>query len=397
MRDGWVETTLGEVAAIGGSKTDPSRVNPDCPYVGLEHVASGEPRVREAGRAGDMSSLVSQFDVGDTLFGRLRPYLRKVALADFRGVCSSEILVLTPDTARVAPAFLHLLASSESTIETCISKSAGSRMPRTSAADLLAVGISLPPLAEQRRIVDLITAVDQSIAAAESVARRSRVAHAVLLATALDTGCEPRRLGDLCLVKGGKRLPRGTPWAESPTDHRYIRATDIRDGQIQEHELVYVPDHVWPTIARYVVETDDVLITIAGTVGNTAQVPAHLAGANLTENAAVLRVVSPDLVPAFLAEWLTSEDAQAQILSRTVGTTQKKLALFRIEALDIVVPPVAQQRETVEVLAAVTDTSRKAEACCSYLQTGREALLADLLSGNHEIPASYDALLEAAA
>src|SRR5205807_380369 len=106
------------------------------PYVGMEHMTPRTPRIGTFGEAGSITSQVSRFQVGDTLFGRLRAYLRKVALAECSGVCSPEILVLRAKPEMVLPEYLYLLASSDMAIDHAVALSAGSRMPRTAAEDL---------------------------------------------------------------------------------------------------------------------------------------------------------------------------------------------------------------------------------------------------------------------
>jgi type I restriction enzyme S subunit len=109
---------------------------------------------------------VTPFEPEDTLFGRLRPYLHKVAFADFSGVCSPEILVLR-SSAKCESKYLYLLCSLDSTIRKCVDMSAGTRMPRTSTTDLASISVQLPPLAEQRRIVDVVLSMDEMIQSTE--------------------------------------------------------------------------------------------------------------------------------------------------------------------------------------------------------------------------------------
>lgn len=162
MSNSWRPAALGDAFTLVRAKVSPGELTPGTPYVGLEHIEPGSPRLGDVGRAADVSSLVTPFLPGDTPFGRLRPYLRKVALADKAGVCTPEVLVLRP-TAAVLPGFLHLLASAPSTIEHAVAASAGTRMPRTSPTDLARVEVALPHLDVQRRIVDLIGAIDEQV------------------------------------------------------------------------------------------------------------------------------------------------------------------------------------------------------------------------------------------
>jgi len=106
-----------------------------------------------------VTSSVTPFEPGDVLFGRLRPYLHKVAFAHFLGVCSPEVLVLRASDSCI-DRFLYLLCSSDATVMKCVQMSAGTRMPRTSTSDLASIPVFLPPLVEQERIVEVVSSLD---------------------------------------------------------------------------------------------------------------------------------------------------------------------------------------------------------------------------------------------
>jgi type I restriction enzyme S subunit len=263
----------------------------------------------------------------------------------------------------------------------------------------LAQAVSLPPIEEQKRIVDVVSSVDAYIDTLQERADTTRAArNAVLheLISACGDDWTETTIGSECIVKGGKRLPKGTPWSENPTAHPYIRATDFRNGRIDTSNLVYVPEDVWPVVSRYVVQASDVLITIAGTIGAIALVPSSHIGANLTENAALIRPASASLDSEFLYLWLLSDDAQRQIADLTIGTTQQKLGLFRIESIQLRLPPFDEQKRIVEIVLSMDDVVQKTEQAVTDAKNLRSGLLSDLLSGKHEIPASYDKYVGAA-
>lgn len=204
MSDEWEATTLGTLFSEPKDRVIPADVQER--YVGMEHMETGEPSVRRWGDSAEWSSLSKRFQEGDTLFGRLRPYLRKVALAPFGGVCSGEILVWRPREGHVLPAFLSLLASSERVVKHAVDVSAGSRMPRVSSKDLAAIEVVLPPIEVQQRIVASVGALDvamRCIARELDAIERLRPSVAKGLPDA-DTA----RLGDVAIVSQGKSLPK---------------------------------------------------------------------------------------------------------------------------------------------------------------------------------------------
>src|SRR2546425_860954 len=94
LPDGWKLSTLGASATLVNTKVDPRQI-PDVPYVGLEHVEAQTMRLIGHGTASEVRSTKSEFSSGDVLYGKLRPYLNKVARPDFDGVCSTDFLVFT--------------------------------------------------------------------------------------------------------------------------------------------------------------------------------------------------------------------------------------------------------------------------------------------------------------
>jgi type I restriction enzyme S subunit len=122
---------------------DPSSVDPDDLYIGLEHVGRRHMWLTDGGRAEDVSSTKSRFESGDILFGKLRPYFHKVVGAPRSGICSTDILVVRPRDEGLASVLLAALAS-DAVIEEVVAASEGTRMPRTSWKDLAAVEIRWP-------------------------------------------------------------------------------------------------------------------------------------------------------------------------------------------------------------------------------------------------------------
>lgn len=155
------------------------------------------------------------------------------------------------------------------------------------------------------------------------------------------------RLGSLADVKGGKRLPKGTTFSENITKHPYIRVTDFNDIGVSLEGLKYIDEDVYEKISRYTISSDDIYVSIAGSIGKVGIIPSCIDGANLTENAAKITNIK-GINQKNLCLFLKSEFAQYQMQSATIATTQAKLALFRIESLTFPLPPLSEQQRIVE-------------------------------------------------
>ena len=155
------------------------------------------------------------------------------------------------------------------------------------------------------------------------------------------------RLGSLADVKGGKRLPKGTTFSENITKHPYIRVTDFNAIGVSLEGLKYIDEDVYEKISRYTISSDDIYVSIAGSIGKVGIIPSCIDGANLTENAAKITNIK-GINQKYLCLFLKSEFAQYQMQSATIATTQAKLALFRIESITFPLPPLSEQQHIVE-------------------------------------------------
>ena len=127
------------------------------PYVGVENVEShnGTINFANGSRVGNQKSTTFQFDERHVLYGKLRPYLNKVATPDFAGKCSTELIPLLPKD-NVDREFIAYLLRRNQTVEYAMASVTGSRMPRTDMKALMSLPVPLPPLEEQRRIVAIL-------------------------------------------------------------------------------------------------------------------------------------------------------------------------------------------------------------------------------------------------
>jgi type I restriction enzyme S subunit len=128
-------TTLGDLGHEIRKSVSPGDVVDGTPYIGLEHMARGRIVLDAWGTSADVNSNKHQFQRGDLLFGKLRPYFRKAGVALVDGICSSDIVVVTPKVERSYGALLGTLASQDF-VDAVSAGANGTRMPRTSWHDM---------------------------------------------------------------------------------------------------------------------------------------------------------------------------------------------------------------------------------------------------------------------
>lgn len=170
------------------------------------------------------------------------------------------------------------------------------------------------------------------------------------------TEFEFHSLGELCEVKGGKRLPKGEQLTKIKTNHPYIRTRDLHNNQVSLSDLEYVPDAVFPKISRYIVNEGDIILSIVGTIGLIASIPKELDKASLTENCVKLVSIDNEVLDKnFLYYYLISKLGQDEIYVRNVGSTQPKLPIYNIKDIPVPLPPLPEQKAIAEVLSILDD------------------------------------------
>lgn len=157
----WKTVRLEQVASLRNDKTIPSRKS-QIRCIELEHIGQGTGEVMGSAPASSTVSLKTAFQPGDVLFGKLRPYLKKFALVDFAGCCSTEIWALVADQSAVTAGYLRLLVES-TPIQRSANATSGTKMPRADWDVVAATSVQLPPLSEQCRITAIIGAIESEL------------------------------------------------------------------------------------------------------------------------------------------------------------------------------------------------------------------------------------------
>lgn len=159
------------------------------------------------------------------------------------------------------------------------------------------------------------------------------------------------QLGDICGIYGGKRIPAGRKLTTIDTGHKYIRVTDMNDYTVELSNIMYVPDDIFSSIKNYIINKDDLYITVAGTIGKIGFVPDELDGANLTENAN--KLVFSNINKKWLYYLMISPVVQSQINNMITKVGQPKLAIKRISNILIPLPPIEEQQRIVDKIEEV--------------------------------------------
>ena len=162
-KTGWKKWRFDEVCRqVNTSSKDPVADGLEH-VIGLEHIEPGNLHITKWDTLEKETTFTRKFVKGQVLFGRRRAYQRKVAYAEFDGICSGDILVFEAIEENLLPELLPFLIQSDGFFEKALATSAGSLSPRTKFKELADYEFLLPPKAEQKRLAELLWAADELV------------------------------------------------------------------------------------------------------------------------------------------------------------------------------------------------------------------------------------------
>jgi type I restriction enzyme S subunit len=229
--------------------------------------------------------------------------------------------------------------------------------------------VNVPPLTEQQRVVGILDEAFDGIATAKANAEKNLQNARALFESHLESvfskrgdGWVEKTLDDIAKVKGGKRVPKGYKLLSEPTKFPYLRVTDFNDsGSIDMDCLRYVSAEVQREIKNYVIYSNDLYISIAGTIGKTGIIPDELDGANLTENACRL-VFEPGISNRYVYYFTLTSDFIEQTGQNTRTAAQPKLALSRLSTTRLRVPKFSEQESLADRFDALREETQRLES-----------------------------------
>ena len=323
---------------------------------------------------------------GDVLFGKRRAYQKKVAIAPFDGIFSAHGMVLRPKENVIDKDFFPLFISSDYFLDSAIKISVGSLSPTINWRDLKELEFELPDMDSQRKLAEVLWSINDTMEAYKKLISatdelvKSQFMEQFGNPKTNQKGLPILRIGEFGKVKGGKRLPKGESYANYATNHPYVRVIDMIKHSVNIPALVYLTQATHEKISRYTISSKDVYISIAGTIGQVGAIPDSIDGANLTENAA--KIVLNENAPVdrdYLIWYLSLPAGAEQIEEKTMHTTQPKLALYRIEEIEVLVPPIDEQRSFAAFVRQSDKSKFELEQALSELTATYKRIIAENL------------------
>jgi type I restriction enzyme, S subunit len=377
LKPGWRRVKFGDVVRLAKARSAAPLAAGFERYVGLEHLEPGDLRIRSWGNVADGVTFTNVFQPGQVLFGKRRAYQRKVAVADFAGVCSSDVYVMeSQDPQVLLPELLPFICQADAFFDHAVGTSAGSLSPRTNWRQLSDYSFILPSISAQERLVEILRAAEQ----AHSVALDLHNCTNLLLQSALVNlysrgvrnerleksaiGLIPAswqvcRLGDQYEVQLGKKLYN--EFTKGDGQIPYLRNANVQWNRLDLTDVASMTftDREW-TI--YKLQNGDILACEGRHVGKAALWRGELPEAGYQMALHRLRAKNLEQEPRFMLHCLRYFSISGRFRAVTGETTIPHLPAEAFKSLYFPFPPKHEQVEIANIIDSFYEAIASAES-----------------------------------
>jgi len=325
------------------------------PYVGLEHIEKDTGRFAPGfeGKPETLLATKLRFNSKHVLYGKLRPYLNKVALPSFDGVCTTEILPILPAEGELDRTYLWAFLLTPGFVEWASASVSGANLPRLSPQLLVRHKIPLPPLPEQQHIAAILAKVDR-LRRLRRTARElgDTYLQSVFVHLFGDPGVDSHKW-DIAPVESvlSRRGTQTGPFGSSLKRNEYVKQgipvwgiDNVRENEFTEQSSLFITPAKYHMLSRYTVENGDILVSRAGTVGrmcvaHPTQSPSII-GTNLVRVAVDTSAILPEYFTALFAYFSDRVESMS-----SGGTAYSFVNPRTLKSLKIPIPPISLQHQ----------------------------------------------------
>ena len=372
-RTGWKRMAFGEFAESIGERAEPKDAQEEI-YVGLEHLDPQCLHIRRWGKGSDVIGGKLRFRKGDIIFGKRRAYQRKLAVAEFGGICSAHAMVIRARPDKVLPEFLPFLMMSDRFMNRAVEISVGSLSPTINWTTLKLETFDLPPLDQQRRIAEILWAVDEAtqgkiqlLAAIQNLLSQVQTAH-------FEKSDHNARLSNAVVASAyGPRFSNSL--YSDVGSVAQLRTTDIDDQGKIDYSTIPRANLTVREMHSHILEDGDFLISRSGTCGIGAVY--RESGIPTIPGAFLIRLrLDKTLLADYLREYINSSVGRKHMDRLAAGGVQKNIRGSSLLSEQVPMPPVKEQ---ARFLADVNEKRACFAECSAAIEAERQ-LLSSLLN-----------------
>lgn len=357
LAEGWTRVQFGDVVRNKNLTTkDPKK---DCldRIVGLTHLDSESLPIARWDILEGETSFSRTFAAGDVLFGKRRAYQRKVGVPDFSGICSGDILVFESKGPALLQGYLPYIVQSDAFFERALGTSAGSLSPRTNWGELARFEFALPPLEEQKRIIEVMESAEQTRACYRAVSLAGSRLRAALL-NRLDSEGTRVPLGSVASIQRGSSY-KSEDYTAKGNGKPFLTLKSVsRAGHYAPDGLKWVRDDFDPSRSA---EPGDLFFA------NTDLTPGKLligapfffpgeeldAAPAFSMDLSKVEVINSSVSAEFLYFALSTPRIRQEMRLLSGGSTVAHLRLTSVPQIEISVPTPSRQKELLVQLRGI--------------------------------------------
>jgi type I restriction enzyme S subunit len=374
LKPGWTKVKFGEVVRLCKDRSSDPAADGIERYVGLEHLEPEDLRIRRWGLVADGTTFTSRFKPGQVLFGKRRAYQRKVAVADFEGVCSGDIYVFeSADQNHLLPELLPFLCQTDRFFEYAVGTSAGSLSPRTNWKSLKDFEFALPSLDEQRKIADALLSLEENNVSLADLKMHTQKLILSLRETLIGKHLRSESAVNNCFddwktepLKKVADITMGFAFKSADfcdEGIQLLRMGNVRDGELDlNNKPVFLPYEYAEEYKDFLVSPGDIVISMTGTTGKTDYGYAALIDKTqpkLLLNQRVSKISSKEEInPGFLSQVMRTQGFLEQVYRSASGSKQANLSIKQLERIGVPYPCIDQQQLILDEIAKVEQALR---------------------------------------
>lgn len=380
----WHKTKFGDICREVNLSTKNPTLDGYERYIGLEHLDSGSLKINRWGViAEDNPSFTRVFKKGHILFGKRRSYLRKAALAEFDGICSSDILVLEPKENTVSTEYLIRVIHTDFFWGWAIKTSSGSLSPRTKFSALKDLQLTIANPDRQSAVVNILDRVDQAFLLKEHCLISAEKMFSVLMFKEIwkpDSSWKEYKIGALGEIKLGRQ--RSPKYTKGLNPKPYLRVVNVLDG-VLDFDDVEQMDFNEKDYENHKLLPQDILITEGDitsiyNVGRSAMYNGEIDSCCI-QNTLIRFRCGPLILPEF-ALYLFRCAYYKRIFAYAANvTTVAHLGVGRFGAIKLFIPSIEKQRGIVERLSAGNEIVNNLRAGLASKNSFRRTMSAGLM------------------
>lgn len=380
---------LSDICSFRKGKIEVNRLNTQT-YISTENMLPNKCGITEASSLPSVA-LTQEFEKGDVLVSNIRPYFKKIWQAKFDGGCSNDVLVFRAN-ANTDKDFLYYILSNDDFFVYSMVTSKGTKMPRGDKVSIMQYEVPVFDLNHQKKIASILRSIDDKIEINNKINNNlEQQAQAIFKSWFVDFepfgGMQPSEmkfipLQELCKVvtKGTTPTTLGKSFTSSGIN--FIKAESILDNHsIDNSKFAFIDEETNALLKRSILEANDIVFTIAGTLGRFALVDNSVLPANTNQAVAIIRPNENKVTPAYLYSFFIGNWHNDYYSKRVQQAVQANLNLTTIKSLPIAVlsnDTMNKYDELVSPLFALIKSNEEENRRLSKL---RDTLLPRLMSG----------------